>query len=75
MLKTNLLGTATMVRRRLEAYREAGIATLRVEPAGETLDERLATLGRLCELVRALPDAAERPARVAPGAEVASLIS
>jgi len=27
---------------------------LRVEPAGETLDERLATLGRLLTLVRAL---------------------
>jgi hypothetical protein len=43
-----------MVRKRLEAYREAGITTLRVEPAGETLDARLATLGRLLELVRAL---------------------
>jgi F420-dependent oxidoreductase-like protein len=54
VLKTNLLGTEAMVRKRLEAYREAGITTLRVEPAGETLDARLATLGRLLELVRAL---------------------
>jgi F420-dependent oxidoreductase-like protein len=54
VLKTNLLGTEAMVRKRLEAYREAGITTLRVEPAGETLDTRLATLGRLLELVRAL---------------------
>jgi hypothetical protein len=35
-------------------YRDAGIDTLRVEPAGETLDARLATLGRLRDLVRAL---------------------
>ncbi len=53
VLKTNLLGTEAMVRKRLEAYRQAGITTLRVEPAGETLDARLATLGRLLELVRA----------------------
>jgi len=54
VLKTNLLGTEAMVRRRLELYRDAGVTTLRVEPAGETLDERLATLGRLLTLVRAL---------------------
>jgi F420-dependent oxidoreductase-like protein len=54
VLKTNLLGTEAMVRRRLEAYRDAGVTTLRVEPAGDTLDARLDTLGRLLELVRAL---------------------
>jgi F420-dependent oxidoreductase-like protein len=54
VLKTNLLGTEAMVRKRLEAYREAGITTLRVEPAGDSLDARLATLGHLLELVRAL---------------------
>jgi F420-dependent oxidoreductase-like protein len=54
VLKTNLLGTDAMIRARLALYREAGIDTLRVEPAGETLDARLATLGRLRDLVRAL---------------------
>jgi F420-dependent oxidoreductase-like protein len=54
VLKTNLLGTDTMVRRRLELYRDAGVTTLRVESAGDTLDARLTTLGRLLELVRAL---------------------
>jgi F420-dependent oxidoreductase-like protein len=52
VLKTNLLGTEAMVRKRLEAYRQAGITTLRVEPAGESLEARLATLGRLLEIVR-----------------------
>ena len=52
VLKTNLLGTEAMVRQRIEAYRQAGVTTLRVEPAGETLDARMATLGRLLELVR-----------------------
>ena len=54
VLKTNLLGTEAMVRKRLETYRQAGITTLRVEPAGDSLDARIATLGRLLELVRAL---------------------
>src|SRR5213594_1706374 len=52
VLKTNLLGTEAMVRRRIETYRDAGITTLRVEPAGKTLDERLATLARVVDLVR-----------------------
>jgi F420-dependent oxidoreductase-like protein len=54
VLKTNLLGTEAMVRARLARYRDAGVTTLRVEPAGETLDARVATLGRLVQLVRAL---------------------
>jgi hypothetical protein len=54
VLKTNVLGTEAMVRKRLETYRDAGVTTLRVEPAGETLDAKLATLGRVMELVRAL---------------------
>ena len=54
VLKTNLLGTEAMVRARLEAYRRAGITTLRVEPAGEGQAARLATLGRLLDLIRAL---------------------
>ena len=53
VLKTNLIGTEAMVRARLAAYRAAGITTLRVEPAGRTLDERLATLARLIRLARA----------------------
>jgi F420-dependent oxidoreductase-like protein len=54
VLQTNLLGTDAMVRARLEAYQRAGITTLRVEPGGEGLAARLATLGRLLDLVRAL---------------------
>jgi F420-dependent oxidoreductase-like protein len=54
VVKTNLLGTETMVRDRVRAYRDAGVTTLRVEPDGATLDARLATLGRLVEIVRSL---------------------
>ena len=52
-VKVNLLGTEAMVRERLAIYRECGITTLRVDPGGATLDARLATLGRLMELVKA----------------------
>jgi F420-dependent oxidoreductase-like protein len=52
VMKTNLLGTEAMIRRRLETYRDAGIAVLRVEPAGESLEARVATLVRLLELAR-----------------------
>jgi alkanesulfonate monooxygenase SsuD/methylene tetrahydromethanopterin reductase-like flavin-dependent oxidoreductase (luciferase family) len=53
VLKTNLLGTEEMVRRRIQAYRGAGITSLRVEPDGATLDERVQTLARVVDLVRA----------------------
>jgi len=52
VLQTNLLGTEEMVRDRIQAYRDAGVTTLRVEPDGATLDARLATLGRVVEMVR-----------------------
>ena len=54
VLKTNLLGTEAMIRARLQRYRDAGIDTIRVEPAGDALDARLANLGRLRDLVRSL---------------------
>jgi F420-dependent oxidoreductase-like protein len=54
VLQTNLLGTEAMVRARLAAYRQAGITTLRVEPAGEGLAARVKTLGRLLDLIRSL---------------------
>jgi F420-dependent oxidoreductase-like protein len=52
VLKTNLIGTEEMVRERLRVHRHAGVNTLQVNPDGQTLDERLATLARLVELVR-----------------------
>ncbi len=54
VLKTNLIGTEDMVRERIRIHRAAGVNTLRVEPDGETLDERLATLARFMELVNEL---------------------
>lgn len=48
---SNLLGTEQMVRARIEDYRAAGITSIRVSPAGPTLDERVATLGRFMDLL------------------------
>ena len=52
VLKTNLIGTEQMVRERLRKYRDAGVNTLIVAPEGQTLEERVTTLGQLVELVK-----------------------
>ena len=54
VLATTLIGTEDMVRERLRAWRDAGVDTVRLYPAGETLALRVATLGRALDLVRAL---------------------
>jgi hypothetical protein len=41
-----------MVKERLRAHRDAGVTTINVNPAGETMAERVENLGRLMELVR-----------------------
>jgi F420-dependent oxidoreductase-like protein len=53
-LKVNLLGTSAMIGDRLRVYRASGITTLRVDPAGGTVKERLATLALLLDLIRAI---------------------
>lgn len=52
VLKTNLIGTEEMVRARLRKYRDVGITTLRVDPDGQTLEERLQNLARLVDIIR-----------------------
>jgi hypothetical protein len=51
VLKTNLLGTDDMVRERIRVYRDAGVTTISANPAGDTLAERIDTLGRFMALV------------------------
>jgi alkanesulfonate monooxygenase SsuD/methylene tetrahydromethanopterin reductase-like flavin-dependent oxidoreductase (luciferase family) len=51
VLATTLIGTEAMVRDRLRVWRDAGVTTIRLYPAGKTLDERLATLARALELL------------------------
>jgi F420-dependent oxidoreductase-like protein len=52
VLATTLIGTERLVRARLAVWRDAGVDTVRLYPAGDTLDAKLATLGRAIELVR-----------------------
>jgi F420-dependent oxidoreductase-like protein len=54
VLATTLIGTESMVRDRLRVWRDAGVDTVRLYPAGDTLDARLTTLARALDLVRAL---------------------
>ena len=53
VLGTTLVGTEEMVRARLAVWRDAGVHTVRLYPAGDTLEARLDTLGCAIELVRA----------------------
>jgi alkanesulfonate monooxygenase SsuD/methylene tetrahydromethanopterin reductase-like flavin-dependent oxidoreductase (luciferase family) len=54
VLATTLLGTEDRVRERLLAWRETGVTTVRLYPAGASLEERLTTLGRALDIVRSL---------------------
>jgi F420-dependent oxidoreductase-like protein len=55
VLGTNLLGTDDMVRKRVLAYQNAGINTIRVAPQGATVTSRLDTLARFMDLLDSLP--------------------
>jgi F420-dependent oxidoreductase-like protein len=52
VLATTLIGTEPMVRERLRVWRDAGVTTVRLYPAGDTLDARLTTLARAIDLAR-----------------------
>ncbi|OIJ64345.1 LLM class flavin-dependent oxidoreductase [Streptomyces mangrovisoli] len=53
VLATTLIGTEDMVRARLAVWQRAGVDTVRLYPAGDTLGARLDNLGRGIDLVRA----------------------
>ena len=52
MLLTNLIGTEQMVRERVRKHRDAGVTTLRVQPEGANMAERLENLGRIVQIVK-----------------------
>jgi F420-dependent oxidoreductase-like protein len=66
--QTTLFGDEAAVRARIRRYRDVGIGLLILQPAGATPTQRLDTLGRAIELVRAEgtggPDGGAAPARV-----------
>ena len=53
VLATTLIGTEDRVAARLADWRDAGVDTVRLYPAGDSLDGRLDTLGRALDLVPA----------------------
>lgn len=58
VLGTTLIGTEPMVRERLRVWRDAGVDTVRLYPAGDTLDERLSTLAKAIDMVREIGSSA-----------------
>ena len=50
--QANLLGDEATVRARVQAYKDAGVTTLRVQPMGEGLAGKLETLGRVIDMAR-----------------------
>jgi F420-dependent oxidoreductase-like protein len=51
-LRTSLVGDDQQVLSRLRAYAAAGVKTLRLDPAGATISERLDTLARGMDLIK-----------------------
>jgi hypothetical protein len=41
-----------MVRERIRKHRDAGVNTIRVQPEGANMDERLETLARVVRIIR-----------------------
>ncbi len=58
VIGTTLVGSDAEVSDRIRAYRRAGITTLRLQPEGASLADRLDTLGRAIDLVRTVTAAA-----------------
>ncbi|MFD9789379.1 LLM class flavin-dependent oxidoreductase [Streptomyces sp. NPDC059070] len=57
VLATTLIGTDEMVRARLKVWQASGVDTVRLYPAGDTLEARLTNLARGIDLIRAIgPD-------------------
>jgi F420-dependent oxidoreductase-like protein len=54
VLATTLIGSEERVRERLTMWRDLGVTTVRLYPAGETVDARLGTLARALDIVRSL---------------------
>ena len=54
VLATTLIGTEEMVRDRVRVWRDTGVTTIRVYPAGDTLAARLDTLGRALDIIHAV---------------------
>lgn len=52
VLMANLIGTADMVKERVNAFAQAGVNTLRISTGGETWPERTAALEEAMDLIK-----------------------
>ena len=52
VVRTTLVGDDTEVKDRIRAYRDAGVTTLRLQPDGASVSERIDTLAHALDLVR-----------------------
>jgi alkanesulfonate monooxygenase SsuD/methylene tetrahydromethanopterin reductase-like flavin-dependent oxidoreductase (luciferase family) len=53
-MQAHLLGTDEMVKDQIRRFRDVGVTTLRLHPQGSTPAEKLASVGRLMDLVEAV---------------------
>ena len=68
VIGTTLVGEDAEVSERIRAYRRAGITTLRLQPEGNSPTQRLDTLARVVDLVRAEAPTVPAPADAPGGA-------
>ena len=54
VIRTTLLGDDDQVKARIRAYRDAEVTTLRLQPEGKTVNDRIDTLARVLDLVAAV---------------------
>ena len=54
VVQTNLLGTESMVKERLRAYKNAGVTALKISPVANDLEEKIQILGTVIDLSRSL---------------------
>ena len=63
--RIDMIGTEPMIRERIRRFRDAGVTSLRVGPAGKTLDDKLETLARTIKLVDEVSKEASKSPRAA----------
>ena len=54
VIRTTLLGNDDQIKARVRAYRDADVTTLRLQPEGSTVTERVDTLARVLDLIAAV---------------------
>jgi F420-dependent oxidoreductase-like protein len=64
--RIDMIGTDGMIRERIRRFRAAGVTNLRIDPAGQTLDQKLETLARTVNLISEVSRESAPSSGVAP---------